>query len=501
MMSELDHGNIVSVIGYALHPFLLIVMEYVGGGNVKDHVGINGAGVLMQPVPASVIMKILVGTAHACQYLHGRPVPILHRDIKSENILLTEEFHPILADFGEARAVAKEGMTRVGTNGYTAPEVLRGEHYGTAADVFSFAIVMAEVTTHRAPYADLREEQNLSLEEIAAMTHTRNLRPTLPIDMDKQTVDLITECWADDAKRRPSFPVIIFRLQVVAHMARMGGSGNFNTEDEKTMRALCRRIHDLFWLVKANEWDEGMAALILDPSITLDADNVTLGKILRSAGKGPEAVKSLARMMFGGLKDGAEIVAEPLLEEHIVVNVDECWALVAFHFSIKPPARQHQWTGKDKREFDGLRRALAKLERGALDLDGDDSGLEKAIARGDGSGQKTSNIKAAPEFPVGVEEGSVVAENGTKAPLEFTSSSQSTKVLPRYTKQKPARTNSNNRNVRSQNLDDRASLKRRWKKKKDKENRTKSAKRNQKLLDFMKACRYVRGVGASSVHP
>lgn len=52
-----------------------------------------------------------------------------------------------IADLGEARVLADQTMTMVGTQGYTAPEVLRGEHYGTPADVFSFAIVMSEIVT------------------------------------------------------------------------------------------------------------------------------------------------------------------------------------------------------------------------------------------------------------------------------------------------------------------------------------------------------------------
>ena len=76
----------------------------------------------------------------------SEPAAILHRDIKTENILIMKDFKPLIADLGESR-VMEEGrtMTTVGTNGYTAPEVLKGLHYGTAADVFSFAIVMVSL--------------------------------------------------------------------------------------------------------------------------------------------------------------------------------------------------------------------------------------------------------------------------------------------------------------------------------------------------------------------
>ena len=74
-------------------------------------------------------MKILIGSAKAFRYLHGmEPLPILHRDIKSENILVTDDLEPRVADLGEARVMAENRtMTMVGTNGYTAPEILMGE--------------------------------------------------------------------------------------------------------------------------------------------------------------------------------------------------------------------------------------------------------------------------------------------------------------------------------------------------------------------------------------
>ena len=74
-------------------------------------------------------MNILIGTAEGMCHLHTMDLmPILHRDIKSDNIFLTEDLDARIGDLGEARTLAKEHvMTIVGTNGYTAPEVLRGE--------------------------------------------------------------------------------------------------------------------------------------------------------------------------------------------------------------------------------------------------------------------------------------------------------------------------------------------------------------------------------------
>ena len=146
ILATAEHENIVSFIGYSLEPTLLIVMEFVEGGTLSDFLAAQDP---LNPPSWKALVQILLGSAKAFRYLHAsEPLPILHRDIKSENILVTKSFQPRVADLGEARSLAENAtMTMVGTQLYTAPEVLKGLHYGTPADVFSFAIVMSEVVT------------------------------------------------------------------------------------------------------------------------------------------------------------------------------------------------------------------------------------------------------------------------------------------------------------------------------------------------------------------
>lgn len=123
MLSRLNHENIVKFKGYVLKPALLIVMDFVDGGTLKEFVmSANKRG---DPPSRKTSMKILQGCARALEYLHTMsPAPILHRDIKSDNILLDKNLNPCLADLGESRTIAENRtMTTVGTNGYTAPEV------------------------------------------------------------------------------------------------------------------------------------------------------------------------------------------------------------------------------------------------------------------------------------------------------------------------------------------------------------------------------------------
>ena len=123
MLAQLDHENVVTFKGYCLKPALLIVMDFVAGGTLKAFV--TSANEEGHPPRLQTVTKILEGCALALAYLHTMdPAPILHRDIKSENILLTEKLEPRIADLGEARTMAQnKTMTAVGTNGYTAPEV------------------------------------------------------------------------------------------------------------------------------------------------------------------------------------------------------------------------------------------------------------------------------------------------------------------------------------------------------------------------------------------
>ena len=188
-------------------------MEYADGGTLKDFFA--KARRDQRPPSLQHSMKILIGFSDGMSYLHSlEPVPILHRDIKSENILLTKDLDPRIADFGEARVMAKDHvMTMVGTRGYTAPEVLRGEEcvsrrcvkcsyaccpplyshlllcllsYGKPADVYSFAIVLWELVTLGDPYSEFLEGKGgvgdiaMSWDQIVAATHEDgvHLRPS-----------------------------------------------------------------------------------------------------------------------------------------------------------------------------------------------------------------------------------------------------------------------------------------------------------------------------------
>ena len=112
VLAAIDHDNIVTFMGYSLKPTLLIVMEFVEGGTLSDYLAAQDP---LEPPSFVEMTKILIGSARAFAYLHlTEPLPILHRDIKSENILVTKDLQPRVADLGEARVMAENRTMTMG---------------------------------------------------------------------------------------------------------------------------------------------------------------------------------------------------------------------------------------------------------------------------------------------------------------------------------------------------------------------------------------------------
>lgn len=125
---------------------LYIVTEFVPGGDLrhllKDEI---------KDVSWKLRIKMALDTATAMTYLHSKNV--VHRDLKSHNLLVDENNRIKICDFGFSRKVgdAEEPMTLCGTDEWMAPEVMLGEKYDAKADVFSFGMVLTELITRQKP--------------------------------------------------------------------------------------------------------------------------------------------------------------------------------------------------------------------------------------------------------------------------------------------------------------------------------------------------------------
>jgi serine/threonine protein kinase len=161
------------------------------------------------------LLKFAVDLCRGMCYLHQRG--IIHRDLKSANLLMDKDHVVKVADFGVARFQDQGGnMTaETGTYRWMAPEVINHQPYDNKADVFSFAIVLWELITSKIPYNTMTPLQ-------AAVGVRQGLRPGLPENAHPQLLDLMRRCWEGIPSNRPPFSDILAELEDL--LARVQGT-------------------------------------------------------------------------------------------------------------------------------------------------------------------------------------------------------------------------------------------------------------------------------------
>jgi serine/threonine-protein kinase CTR1 len=154
-------------------------------------------------------LKIAQQTAAGVLYLHSRSTPIVHRDLKSENILLTSNYTVKICDFGLARlkthsANIETRHANAGTPAWMAPEVLRGEAFNEKADVFSFGVVLWELLSRQEPWADKKPVQIMSLVGVMGKRLPLPMQSPHP-ECPPLFLQLIVDCWEANPRQRPDF--------------------------------------------------------------------------------------------------------------------------------------------------------------------------------------------------------------------------------------------------------------------------------------------------------
>ena len=206
LINKLKHPNVLRFIGVCwAQPNATLVTEWMAGGSLYDllHAHEGDADGPPQPRPLSLLRTLSFGeqVASALAYVHAAGV--VHRDIKSCNILLDRERTTVkIADFGLSRHLATHGksMTVVtGTFRWMAPELLTGNgKYGTAVDVYSFGVVVWEMLSGQLPYP------LLSPVEAAVRVVRDNLRPDMPDAAPAELAAAVKASWDVDAAKRPA---------------------------------------------------------------------------------------------------------------------------------------------------------------------------------------------------------------------------------------------------------------------------------------------------------
>ncbi|XP_039071385.1 serine/threonine-protein kinase STY46-like isoform X1 [Hibiscus syriacus] len=204
ILREVQHKNVVRFIGACTKsPHLSIVTEYMPGGSLYDYLHKNH-----KVLKLSQLLKFAIDVCKGMEYLHQNH--IIHRDLKTANLLMDADKVVKVADFGVARFQNQGGVmtAETGTYRWMAPEVINHQPYDQKADVFSFAIVLWELVTAKVPYDTMTPLQ-------AALGVRQGLRPELPENAHPKLLDLMKRCWEAAPDKRPSFSEIRAELETL----------------------------------------------------------------------------------------------------------------------------------------------------------------------------------------------------------------------------------------------------------------------------------------------
>ncbi|XP_016412296.1 mitogen-activated protein kinase kinase kinase MLK4 [Sinocyclocheilus rhinocerous] len=221
LFSMLQHPNIIKLEGVCLEePNLCLVMEYARGGTLNR--ALTG-----RRIPPHILVNWAVQIARGMQYLHEEAVvPIIHRDLKSSNILLLEKIENDdigrkilkITDFGLAREWHKTTkMSAAGTYSWMAPEVIKSSLFSKGSDVWSYGVLLWELLTGEVPYRGI---DGLA---VAYGVAVNKLTLPIPSTCPEPFAKLMEECWEQDPHIRPSFASILEQLTAIeeAVMATM----------------------------------------------------------------------------------------------------------------------------------------------------------------------------------------------------------------------------------------------------------------------------------------
>lgn len=225
-IGKVRHKNLVGLVGYCAEGSQrMLVYEYVDNGNLEQW--LHGEIGPVSPLTWNIRMKIAIGTAKGLAYLHeGLEPKVVHRDVKSSNILLDKNWNAKVSDFGLAKLLGSEASyvtTRVmGTFGYVSPEYASTGMLNEGSDVYSFGVLLMELITGRCPvdYSKPPGEMNL-VDWFKGMVASRrgedvvdHLIPVPPSSRALKRVLLIClRCIDLDAHKRPKMGQIVHMLE------------------------------------------------------------------------------------------------------------------------------------------------------------------------------------------------------------------------------------------------------------------------------------------------
>lgn len=209
ILGNLKHQNLVNLCGYYISASArLLIYDYLAGGNLEDN--LHERSLTKKHLTWSTRMRIAIGSAQGIAYMHHDCVPgVIHRGIKSSNVLLDNNMEPHVSDFGLAKLVEDDSshVTTIvaGTFGYLAPEYMESGAATEKGDVYSFGVMLLEMISGKRPTDALLMMKGYNLVTWATYCVKMN-----------QVEELVEESCLEEIPTEQIEPIIQIALQCVS---------------------------------------------------------------------------------------------------------------------------------------------------------------------------------------------------------------------------------------------------------------------------------------------